>query len=407
MNRLGLGMIISITNKDMRKFYRIAITGLIACLSILSSCEEQQEWGIKKVYMPQASLLNGGLTNEYPVPMEGLKENNYFIDEEGKMNIYLGVYRSGEGELSAFDVEVYADMEATNQAVNEISRAVSMPEGLYSFPSSVSVAEGQRQNNFILSIDLPRLIEEYPYYNKKRVALVVGLRNPSKWELNEDLCRTTVLVEGGAFMPVPPIIKNGNFGAGASENWTIVNVNNKPFELMTIDESKGELQIAVENYSVIGGDSRFMCYQKLDSPDLQVGNTYVMSADINIPVQDFYMSANKQSLKREMDLGFALFPNNTNMQTQNDYKPSGNDAMWYMDVTMDNGKGHYPLIEGTDGFVPFSSIHINKRPATIGSGEFVMDEAHMGGYIVFYVRLRNPCPGVKPISITNVSIVEK
>lgn len=389
----------------MRKSFRIAIA--IASLSLLFSCEKPQEWGIKKVYMPQASILNGGLTNEYPVPLEGQKNQNYFIDNEGKMNVYLGVYRSGQGDLSAFDVEVYVDKEATDQAVSEISRAVAMPDGLYSLPSSVAVEDGQRENTFILTIDLPKLIEEYPYYNKKRVALVVGIRNPSKWELNEDLSRTIVLLEGSAFMPVPPILKSGNFGPGASENWTIVNVNNKPFELMTIDESNGALVIAVDDYSSIGGDSRFMCYQKLDSPDLEVGHTYQMSADISISAQDFYMSADKNGLKREMDLGFALFPNSTNMESQNDYKPSGNAAMWYMDITMDNGKGRYPLIDGTDGFVPFSSIHINKRPSTIGSGEFVMDEDHMGGYIVFYVRLRNACPRVNPISITNVSIVEK
>ena len=43
----------------------------------------------------------------------------------------------------------------------------------------------------------------------------------------------------------------------------------------------------------------------------------------------------------------------------------------------------------------------------MGKGEFTLDADHMGGYIVFYVRLRNTCPGVKTISVTDVSIVAK
>jgi len=390
-------------NSLIHSFFALAaVSALLTC----ASCEEREDYGVRKIYMTSAAIYNGGLTNEYPVPMPNLPVDNYRIQSNGMLDVILGVYRSGQGDLSAYQVEVFIDEEATARAAAATNRGVELPRALCSLPERVSVPDGERQQSFDLRVDLPRLIEEYPEYNKKRMILVVGIRNPSKWELNESLSRTTVIIEGSTFLPVVPILKNGDFGPGSSENWHIVNINNKPFELMKIDEQKGELQIGVDDYSQYGGDSRFMCYQKLDSPDLEIGKTYVMSASVNIPAQDFYMTEDHKNLKREMDFGFALFPNTANMATQNDYKP-GDTKFWYMDVTMDNGKSRYPLLSGTSGFESFASIHLNKRPDSMGKGEFTLDADHMGGYIVFYVRLRNPCPGVKTISVTDVSIVAK
>lgn len=377
-----------------------------AALLALTACESEEEWGVRKIYMPQAAMWNGGLTNEYPVPMPDMPVDNYRIAQDGTLEVILGVYRSGLGDLAGYEVEVFVDDEATARAAAATSRGIELPRTFCTLPAKVSVPDGDRQETFDLKIDLPGLIEKHPEYNKNRMVLVVGIRNPSRWELNEQLSRTTVIIEGSSFLPVVPILRHGDFGPGSSESWQIVNVNQKPFELMTIDEQAGELLIGVDDYAQYGGDSRFMCYQKLDSPDLEVGKTYVMSAMVSIPPQDFYMTADKKNLKREMDFGFALFPNTANMATQNDYKP-GDTKFWYMDVTMDNGKGRYPLLTGTGGFESFSSIHLNKRPDSMASGEFTMDEAHMGGYIVFYVRLRNTCPAVKTIRVTDVAIAAK
>lgn len=207
------------------------------------------------------------------------------------------------------------------------------------------------------------------------------------------------------------LVKYGDFGRGASTAWKLTNVNNKSFELMKIDEENGWLEIAVDSYS--GGDSRWMCYQKLDNPEFEVGQTYKMSANVSITPQDFVADFDPTTglginTKREMDFGFALFPNNANMATQSDYKPGSSDDVsqpyWYLDTTQDGGKSGYALIKGTEGFKPFSSINNSQRPAAMTNGVFTMDEAHMGGYIVFYVRLRATCTSVKPIKITDVKI---
>lgn len=392
--------------KNIAKYLYMPFVLMTALLTFVSCDDDDDQYGVKKIYMPQAAIYNGGLTNEYPVPMPNMPVDNYVIDEDGMLSIIMGVYRSGEGDLSDYQVDVYVDDQAGIDIAENTPRGIALESKYITVPEVVAVSAGNRQKTFRMVVDLPRIKEEHPDFNKKKMVAVVGIANPSKWELNETLSRTTVVIEGSVFLPVMPIIKNGNFGNGASGSWTLVNVNKKPFELMSIDEDNKVLNIGVENYSQYGGDSRWMCYQKLDSPDLEIGSTYIMSCMVDIPAQNFVMTDTKNNLKREMDFGFALFPNTTNMATQNDYKP-GDTNFWYMDVSMDNGKGHYPLYSGTDGFQSFAGIHNNERPTGMKTGEFTLDEAHMGGYIVFYVRLRNTCPGVKTIRVTDVQIVAK
>lgn len=393
--------------KSISKYFYILLA-VSTILVTFSSCnDDKDEYGLKQIYMPQAAIYNGGLTNEYPVPMPNMNIDNYIIDDEGMLHVYMGVYRSGEGEYLDYKVNVYLDDAAGAEVAANTARGVQLDSKYISLPDVVEVASGSRQKTFHMVVDLPTVIAEHPEYKKNKIIAVVGISDPSRWELNEALSRTTVVIEGSVFMPAMPILKHGDFGPGASESWTLVNVNKKSFELMTIDESKGELQIDVDNYAQYGGgDSRWMCWQKLESDDLEVGSTYIMSCNVDIPAQNFVMTDTKNNLKREMDFGFAIFPKTANMATQNDYKPS-DSKYWYMDVSMDNGKGHYPLYEGTDGFKSFAAIHNNHRPDGMSSGEFTLDADHMGGYIVFYVRLRNACPGVKTIRVKDVQIVAK
>lgn len=389
--------------KSICKYLYILLAASTMLVAFSSCDDDKEEYGLKQIYMPQAAIYNGGLTNEYPVPMPNMNIDNYIIDEDGKMHVYMGVYRSGEGEYLDYKVNVFIDDVEGAKAAESISRGVLLDNKYLSVPDVVEVAAGSRQNTFHLVVDLPAIIAEHPEYKKNKMVAVVGISNPSRWELNESLSRTTVAIDGGTFMPSLPIVENGNFGPGASQSWTLVNVNNRPFELMKIDESKGELQIGVDDYTPYGGDTRWMCWQKLESSDLVENGTYVVSCKIDIPAQDVAYP----STKRELDVALCIFPNDINMQTQSDYKPSSNTRLWYMDVTMDGGKSNYPLYEGTDGFKSFADIRNNYRPDGMSTGEFVLDSRHVGGYVVIYVRLRKDCKNVKTIRITDIQIVAK
>ena len=164
---------------------------------MLSSCEEKQEWGIKKIYMPQAAIANN-INHEYPVPMTGQQDKNYSV-EDGKLNIFLGVYRSGQGDLRAYSVDIYHDAAASSSAAGTGNR-VAVPQNYLTYPSQVSVADGQRQNTFLLSIDLESLKAEHPEYAEKELIVVIGIANPTLYELNEDISKTTIVIDGSVFI---------------------------------------------------------------------------------------------------------------------------------------------------------------------------------------------------------------
>lgn len=392
--------------KTIAKYALMVAVGLGAA-SALSSCDDDKdEYGLKVIYMPQAAILNGGLTNEYPVPMPNMPVPNYEIDDQGRLQIVMGVYRSGEGDLSGYSVDLFVDEDDAASEIKSMANGVVLDSKYITVPERLTVEAGSRQKTFRMIVDLPRILDEHPEYYKNKLVAVVGITNPSKWELNYALSRTTVVIQGAEFLPVVPILKHGNFGNGASQSWHLVNVNNKPFDLMKIDENAGELQIGIDDYTPYADNSRWMCYQKLESSDLQKGVTYIMSCKVNIPAQNFVMTSDTQNLQREMDLGFAIFPNYTDMATQSDYKP-GDMNFLYMDLTMDNGKSRYALYNGTDGFQSFSDLRSSARPDAMKKGEFTFDDVYEGGYIVFYVRLRKPCPSVKTIRVTDVQIVAK
>ena len=105
---------------------KMRLIHIIACFSVLmmaaASCEEKMEWGNIYVYMPQASILDGGVTHNYPVPLDNNPTTrNYSIDGSGKLLVTLGVYRSGLQALEAF-FEARDFEDAVRTAVSVLSR---------------------------------------------------------------------------------------------------------------------------------------------------------------------------------------------------------------------------------------------------------------------------------------------
>lgn len=208
----------------MKNKMRIHPVLSMACALLLLSCGEddsEKQWGYTKVYMPQAAILNGGLNNNYPVPLNNnVSTKNYEIDEKtNTLKIVLGVYRSGLQDLEPFSVDVKVDEAATATAVKDIPRGIELPEGTYSLPDKIQVQTGRREAIFYLSVNLDKLIADYPSYNKQKMVLVVGIDHPTKYELNEKLSRTTVIIDGKEFMPTPPVVNGGDFGAESETYW--------------------------------------------------------------------------------------------------------------------------------------------------------------------------------------------
>lgn len=168
------------------------------------SCDEvdsEKQWGIAKIYMPQASLQSGGLDNFYYVPSGSNEYNkNYTIDSlsgENNINVVLGVYRSGLEELDGYSVNVVTKADTVNQLISNgvLTNTVLLPEDVYSMPESITVPSGEREAIFYLKINRNTLLNNYPAYSGMSLALAVSITNPTKYELNPDLSTTVVIIE--------------------------------------------------------------------------------------------------------------------------------------------------------------------------------------------------------------------
>lgn len=203
--------------------------GVLALL-LVCACEKgdsETEWGITNVYIPQATLFDGGITTRYPVPFSSTSNaKNYILDtvDAHKLKVVLGVYRSGLQQLESFSVQVNVDQTGTSEAITGVARGVVLPAETYTLPTEVTVADGQREAIFYLEVDLEKLLADYPQYGGNNMVLVVTISEPTKYTLNERLSQVTVVIDGSSFMPTPRIVPGGDFGSGSEQYWTFFNV---------------------------------------------------------------------------------------------------------------------------------------------------------------------------------------
>jgi hypothetical protein len=163
----------------------------VICLFALSSCAKgdgDKDYGVEKVYIPQA-MADGGITNVYNVPSgEGEYTYNFAIKEE-TVEVFLGVLRSGKQAGQAFSVDVVVNDETSATQAAKLGAEV-MNAGMYTLPEKVSVAAGTNSKTFNLSLNKAALKEQAG----KKLVLCVGLANCTAYEISEKAAEVTVLV---------------------------------------------------------------------------------------------------------------------------------------------------------------------------------------------------------------------
>lgn len=224
---------------------RLYLIPLIAVL--FASCVKDTDldsYGVDMVYMPQAAVFNGGVNNDYTVPIKwgnGV-ENHVFDTTTKELKILLGVYKSGKERAGTFNVDIYADEDSTTAAVAANSQRIALPSDVYTLPASATVQAGSREASFYLTVDVAKLIEKYPDYSVKKLTLVVGIKNPTQYQLNTSLSRTVVIIDGSAFMPAPAIVKGGDMSPGSEAYYSILNINdNNPVVAGTVSFQNGKM----------------------------------------------------------------------------------------------------------------------------------------------------------------------
>lgn len=190
---------------------RILITVLsIAVMFSLAGCNKNDNnhfaFGYNYVYMPQA-LQSGGINLNYLVPNPNdvnVTTQNYMIDTAGnRLDIILGVSRSGMQTGSTFTVTINTNPDTINEAIasnllqvspDQNDSVVLLPDKAYTLPSTVSVPAGQTSATFFLSVD----IDQLKALDGKKAALAVNISNPTKYKLNKTQSETIIIIDVNA-----------------------------------------------------------------------------------------------------------------------------------------------------------------------------------------------------------------
>jgi hypothetical protein len=182
----------------------ILVAIVLATACFLSSCEKADSkgaFGFTNIFIPQ-STVSGGVNLNYLVP-SGLDTNtfNYKIDtKNSKVNVYLGIARSGQASADSYSVSVTAKPDTITQLIgnglimvspNPTKTVVLLPAGAYTLPATVTVPQGQTIASFNLAIDLAQL----KTFAGKKVALCVAISNPSKYTLSPTNSKVVVIID--------------------------------------------------------------------------------------------------------------------------------------------------------------------------------------------------------------------
>ena len=160
----------------------------IVCGFLGCEGDGDKPYGFEQVYMPQAAR-----TDTYDVPSGGGEFTHNFVIEEGEVRIILGVSRAGSGPYKNYSVDIAVDYAATQEFVSEDAGRMILPESIYILPENVTVANGALGESFYLSVYGSEL--KKPVYNNKYLVLCVAVENPSTYELAEESCMTTVVID--------------------------------------------------------------------------------------------------------------------------------------------------------------------------------------------------------------------
>lgn len=180
----------------MKKLKYLFFSLLIMTIISFSSCEKADsdiDWGIPKIYMPQANY------SPYVVPNSGIdiqSNKNYKVDlPNSKVLIFLGVYRSGLQELQSYTVSVAPGTTA-------LSGTTLLPAANYTMASTVTCLAGQRDVTFYLSVDLNFLKANAA----TNYSLPVTISDPSKYELHETLITSNVRINTSELLSKESIV---------------------------------------------------------------------------------------------------------------------------------------------------------------------------------------------------------
>jgi len=379
------------------------LASFVFTVGLLFSCgkdDSKEEWGFAKVYMPQAALTDGGITNNYPVPFNSSNgTQNYEIDSlNNLLHITLGVYRSGLQTLESFSVKVAIDEVATATAVANTDKSAELPQDCYTIPNEATVPDGGRQAIFMLTIDLNKLISEHGELGKKQLILVVGISDPTKYELNEALAKTTVIIDASHFMPTPPpqygpeLVDGGDFeGYDLTQKWMCI-------KQLTADTDDNIATIEVGRLKIMYPTPIRCGIAVCQQVVLEGGKEYAFSVDLSMSGQ----SESGGTFQFLTLISPTIPPENGNISSVGTFSADGNFYAWMGTYANNNAGNIYRTTSG--GTLPMiDGIYTN-----MSMGRFLAPLSYTGKpvYVIFAFFSSDAAGNAGTILIDNVSLKE-
>ena len=179
-----------------------------------------------QVSLAQATMLNGGVTNHYPVPFDPSSENYTFNPETLVLDIPFSITRNGEKPFDAFSVDVTENLSAASAQLASIEDGVLLPAGTVSLPATASVKNGQESGTFSMTVNICDLVDEHPEWSRSKLVTAVTISNPTLYELDAAAATAVVIIDARTFYPKPEavnLVQGGAFESGDEAYWTAVN----------------------------------------------------------------------------------------------------------------------------------------------------------------------------------------
>ena len=193
----------------MKLLSSIRLGVLLFLMSMLCSCEKENlyDYGISKIYMPQAVNQSGGVNINYTVPVGTDSSTfNYTLEiERQRLNVILGVSLSGMKPAS-YSVDLQVDTDTIQRLIANKTldaNTMLMPASMYTLPKNIRVAADSASKTFYLTLNINEL--KKAEYAGKKLALAVGLANPSPYGLSATASKTIVIVDVDALVIGPAI----------------------------------------------------------------------------------------------------------------------------------------------------------------------------------------------------------
>jgi hypothetical protein len=184
------------------KLYKILSLGVLSLVFMFSilSCEKsasELDYGYEKIYIPQSLLTGSNVNYQIPAGLDSASRNYTLDKKTNKVNIILGVARSGTSDAQSFTVDIKnrADTVATILSKNTISNGVMLQETAYNLPAKVEVMQGKTEQTFWLSVDATMLKANYA---GKKAVMAFELTNPTKYSLNQKNNKVVVIIDVNA-----------------------------------------------------------------------------------------------------------------------------------------------------------------------------------------------------------------